>query len=81
MYFLDIDTWNTLCTLEREGGRASLYATGPILLSILKDPMNRGLILPLYPNLKTHFIGATGILGSLFRTLCSYALHQHSFSV
>ena len=48
-----IDTWNTLCTLKREVGRASLYAIGSIHSRITKGSMNRGLSLPLQPNLKT----------------------------
>ena len=50
-----MDTWNTSCTLESEGGKASLYATEPIL----KGSIKRGLSFPLRPNLRKPFIGAT----------------------
>ena len=36
MYLLNMDTRNTSCMLEREGGRASLYAIRPIHSRISK---------------------------------------------
>ena len=54
-----MDTWNTSCTLESEGGKASLYATEPIRSKISKGPIKWGLSFPLRPNLRTPFIGAT----------------------
>lgn len=59
MYFLSMDTWNISCTLESEGGKANLYATRPIRYRILKSLIKRGLCLPLRPNIRTPFIGAT----------------------
>ena len=42
MYFLNCDTWKTLCKFPKCGGSAISYAAGPILLMIWYGLMNRG---------------------------------------
>jgi len=41
-YFLNCDTWKTLCRFARWGGKAISYGAGPILLMIWYGPMNLG---------------------------------------
>ena len=59
MYFMSMDTWNTLWTPARADGKANLYATGPIHSRILNGPIKRGLSFPPFSNLSTPFLGAT----------------------
>jgi len=42
IYLWSWDTWKTLWRLERDGGNAIWYATGPTLLRIWKGPIKRG---------------------------------------
>ena len=35
-HFLNIETWNTLCTPDSSGGKSNLYATSPTLLEIFR---------------------------------------------
>ena len=58
-YFLNIDTWKTLCIWSNFGGNSKYYATGPILSRILNIPMYLGLSFSLFWNQITSFQGAT----------------------
>jgi len=42
MYFLNCETWNTLCKLARWGGKAISYVAVPILRVIWYGPINLG---------------------------------------
>jgi len=42
VYFLNCDTWKTLCRLAKWGGKTISYAAGPILFVIWYGPMNLG---------------------------------------
>ena len=47
--FLRLEIWNTLCILDNAGGKATQYATDPILSSISNGPTNLGLSLLVFP--------------------------------
>ena len=47
MYFLSIETWNTLCTADKAGGRANWYALLPTLLRNSNGSIYLRLNLPL----------------------------------
>ena len=82
LYFLNIDTWNTLWTCYMFGGRASSYANFPIRLNISKGPIICGLSFPFFPNLIHPFQGIPlTLLGPLFPIPYPFVSNQHTYHV
>lgn len=58
-YLRSMDTWNTIWTTKRDGGRTNLYVTDPIWSKMSKGVMKHELSFPFHPTLKISFIKNT----------------------